>query len=95
MNSAVFGNYGQTDIYSRSLQNIYINTLCDLVKPKEDATANLAPAARRRAVSIENNDVKALVSAQLEQTGKKLKRGKGDERTRAHYNYLYKTIDNL
>lgn len=95
LNRAIFGNYGQTDIYRRSLQNIYINTLCTLIKPEEQSGNALPPAARRRSVSIENNDVKALVTAQLDKIAKKLKRSRGDDRTRAHYDYLYKTIENI
>lgn len=95
MNGYVFGDYGQTDIYRRSLQNIYVNTLCKIIKPDEETGSDLLPAMRRMTVSIENNDVKALVSAELETIAKKLKRGRGDDRSRAHYNYLLKTIENL
>jgi len=97
MNRSVFKDYGQTDIYRRSLQNIYINTLCDLVKPKEEkGNASPQPANYRRAeVSIENNDIKCLVTAELQKIGKKLKRAKGDDRTRAHYQFLYQKIEDL
>lgn len=95
MNGYVFGDYGQTDIYRRSLQNIYVNTLCKIIKPDEETGSDLLPTMRRMTVSIENNDVKALVSAELETIAKKLKRGRGDDRSRAHYNYLLKTIENL
>lgn len=95
MNGYVFGDYGQTDIYRRSLQNIYVNTLCKIIKPDEETGSDLLPAMRRMTVSIENNDVKALVSAELETIAKKLKRGRGDDRSRAHYNYLLKTIEDL
>lgn len=92
---SIFRDYGQTDIYRRSLQNIYVNTLCKLIKPEEQPSGNVSPAARRQLVSIENNDVKALVAAQLDKMAKKLKRGRGDDRTRAHYDYLYKTIKDI
>ncbi|HBG54202.1 MAG TPA: hypothetical protein DDW70_08345 [Rikenellaceae bacterium] len=95
MNGYVFGDYGQTDIYRRSLQNIYVNTLCKIIKPDEETGSDLLPTMRRMTVSIENNDVKALVSAELETIAKKLKRGRGDDRSRAHYNYLLKTIEDL
>ncbi|WP_139657983.1 zinc-dependent metalloprotease, partial [Pseudomonas shirazica] len=36
----IFKEYGQTDMYSRSLQNIYINTLCKMVEPEKPAPAN-------------------------------------------------------
>jgi hypothetical protein len=62
-------------------------------KPSDSATT--VAMMRRMSVSIENNDVKALVAAELETIAKKLKRGRGDDRTRAHYNYLIKTIENL
>ena len=96
LNKYIFGEYGQTDIYRRSLQNIYVNTLCKMIKP-EEPSGSAAPVAvmRRMSVSIENNDVKALVAAELETIAKKLKRGRGDDRTRAHYNYLIKTIEDL
>ena len=96
MNRYVFGDYGQTDIYCRSLQNIYVNTLCKMITPEKPSdSATTVAMMRRMSVSIENNDVKALVAAELETIAKKLKRGRGDDRTRAHYNYLIKTIENL
>lgn len=72
MNRSVFGNYGQTDIYRRSLQNIYVNTLCKMIEPEEQPSGSAAPVAmmRRMSASIENNDVKALVAAELESIAK-------------------------
>jgi hypothetical protein len=97
MNRSIFKDYGDTDIYRRSLQNIYINTLCELVKPKEE-NGNAAPEAaryRRAEASIENNDIKSLIMSELQKIGKELKRAKGDDRTRAHYQFLYQTIEDL
>ena len=97
LNRSIFKDYGDTDIYRRSLQNIYVNSLCDLVKPKEE-NGNASPEAaryRRAEASIENNDVKSLVTAELQKIGKELKRAKGDDRTRAHYQFLYQKIEDL
>ena len=97
LTSAIFKEYGNTDMYQRSLQNIYISTLCKMVKP-EPPTQPANPQMqfmRMRTASIENNDVKSLVLFQLESIDKKLKRGKGDERTRAHYHFLQNTIEQI
>jgi hypothetical protein len=95
MTSAIFKEYGNTDMYQRSLQNIYVNTLCKIVKPEPPAQpANpQMQFTRMRTASVENNDIKSLVTSQLETIKKKLKRGKGDERTLAHYRFLQNTMD--
>ena len=68
-----------------------------MVKPEPPAqSANpQMQFMRMRTASIENNDVKSLVLFQLESIDKKLKRGKGDERTRAHYHFLQNTIEQI
>lgn len=91
----IFGNYSDTDIYRRSLQNIYVNTLCKMVKPDEPKGNEALPVMRMRAASIENNDIKGIVTSQLNKIAKNLKKAGGDERSKVHYQYLYKQISDL
>ena len=66
-----------------------------MVKPDEPKGNEALPVMRMRAASIENNDIKGIVTSQLNKIAKNLKKARGDERSKVHYQYLYKQISDL
>ena len=93
LNKYVFGSYGDTDIYRRSLQNLYVNALCKIINPEAPKGQAALPMMMARTANIDNNDVKGIVAAQLQTIQKGVKKAGGDARSKAHYQFLNKTIE--